>query len=100
VQAVAVGIVVVVVAASAAFSRLVLWACSSGEEARGSFEADLCDALDRSLVWSAAVLSPALFFAASQAFRPLRRNALLMGLCASALAIGFWAIVGVVVIDV
>jgi hypothetical protein len=95
-------VVVLVVIASTGFSPLVVWACSSGEEARGSVEADLCAALDPvgSAGWWLATLWPVALFAASQLSPSLRRNALLAGFCVAALTVAFWAIVGVVVIDV
>jgi hypothetical protein len=101
-QAVAAGIVVAVVTASAVFGRLVAWACASGEEAPGSFEAELCDALDGlgSPAWWAAVLWPAALFGASQLSRALRANAFLVAVGVSALTIALWAVLGVVVIDV
>jgi hypothetical protein len=95
-------IVVLVVIASTGFSPLVAWACESGEEARNSFEADVCAILEPygSAGWWAVTLWPLVLYAASQLSRALRRNNLAAGFVVAALTVAFWTIVGFVVIDV
>jgi hypothetical protein len=98
---------VLVVAASvvsAFISMYAGWACSSGDEAPGSLEADLCDGLydgvDASSAWWVAVLWPVVAFGASQFIPMFRRRPLVVAVPVAILVVAFWVATAVVVIDV
>jgi hypothetical protein len=97
--------VVLVLAAvfiSTVIGQYTAWACVSGEEARGSLEADLCDGYAgsfRGLEWWVAVLWPAVAFGASQLIPALRRRSIVVAACLAALGVTFWIATAVVVID-
>ncbi len=101
-HAAALVVVIAVVAFSLLVGRLVGWACSSGEEAPGSFEADLCDGYAGSLgfTWWLAVLWPAIAFGASQIVPIFRRRPLLAAATIAVVAMAFWITTAVLVVDV
>ena len=102
VRAAAVALVIATVGFSVIVGRLVVWACTSGEEARGSLEADLCDGYAGSLgfTWWLAVLWPAIAFGVSQLIPALRLRPLLVGVCVSVLGVTFWVATAALVVDV
>lgn len=102
VHALAAGLVVAAVAFTTIVARLAGWACTSGEEARGSLEADLCEGYVGSpgFSWWLAVLWPAIAFAVSQLMPPFRRRPVLVAGCLSVLGVAFWLATAALVIDV
>ena len=89
---------------SAFISLYAGWACSSGEEATGSLEADLCDGLydgaSASGGWWVAVFWPVVAFGLSQFLPTFRRRPLVIATPLAILVVAFWITTAVVVIDV
>ena len=97
----ATALLVAAVTVSTMIAQLAGFACSSGQEPYGSLEADLCDryAGELSFTWWMTVLWPIVAFAAAMAIPGLRRRALLVSVCLSVVALGFWIGTALVVID-
>jgi hypothetical protein len=99
----AIGVVVVVaVALSTIVGGLGRWACSSGDEAPGSLEADLCDGYVGSFgfSWWLAALWPVFAFGASQVVPALRLRPLAVAMSIAVLAAAFWITTALIVVDV
>jgi hypothetical protein len=95
-------VAVVLTVACAVVGQLVAWACTSGEEQSGSFEADLCAWMGQfgSPRWWTAVLWPAAILVASQLVPVLRRHAAVVATSIALLAGAFWLTVVLIVVDV
>jgi hypothetical protein len=98
----AAALVVAGVAISAAIGGLTRWACTSGEEAGGSFEADMCNAYAGSFgpSWWLAVIWPAIALGVSQSVPALRRRSVAVAACLAGAGVLVWAATALVVVDV